>query len=185
VLDCFTNQGGFALACAKAGAAKVTAVDISGPACASARKNAELNCLDIEVIEANVFDFLKAAQPEYDLIILDPPSFTKNKKPLMDAMRGYKEIHLRSLKLLEKDGLLSTFCCSHHASRELFLENLADASVDAKKIPPPSRRAHPAPRSPGPNHPPGNLLPKRLDLPSHRHELKPPAKWLAHPAPGR
>jgi len=133
VLDCFTNQGGFALACAKAGAAKVTAVDISGPACASARKNAELNCLDIEVIEANVFDFLKAAQPEYDLIILDPPSFTKNKKPLMDAMRGYKEIHLRSLKLLEKDGLLSTFCCSHHASRELFLENLADASVDAKK----------------------------------------------------
>jgi 23S rRNA (cytosine1962-C5)-methyltransferase len=133
VLDCFTNQGGFALACAKAGAAKVTAVDISASACAAARKNAELNNLDIEVIEANVFDFLKSAQPEYDLIILDPPSFTKNKKTLMDAMRGYKEIHLRSLKLLEKGGLLSTFCCSHHASRELFLENLADASVDAKK----------------------------------------------------
>jgi 23S rRNA (cytosine1962-C5)-methyltransferase len=133
VLDCFTNQGGFALACANAGAAKVTAVDISGPACASARKNAELNNLDIEVIEANVFDFIKAAEPEYDLIILDPPSFTKNKKTLNDAMRGYKEIHLRALKLLEKDGLLSTFCCSHHASRELFLSNLADASVDAKK----------------------------------------------------
>ncbi len=133
VLDCFTNQGGFALACAKAGAAKVTAVDISGPACAAARKNAELNGLEIEVIEANVFDFLKAAEPEYDLIILDPPSFTKNKKTLMDAMRGYKEIHLRSLKLLDKGGLLSTFCCSHHASRELFLENLASASVDAKK----------------------------------------------------
>jgi len=133
VLDCFTNQGGFALACAKAGAAKVTAVDISASACAAARKNAELNNLDIEVIEANVFDFLKSAQPEYDLIILDPPSFTKNKKTLMDAMRGYKEIHLRSLKLLDKGGLLSTFCCSHHASRELFLENLADASVDAKK----------------------------------------------------
>ena len=133
VLDCFTNQGGFALACAKAGAAKVTAVDISSSACAAARKNAELNQLDIGIIEANVFDFLKSAQPEYDLIILDPPSFTKNKKTLMDAMRGYKEIHLRSLKLLEKGGLLSTFCCSHHASRELFLENLADASVDAKK----------------------------------------------------
>jgi 23S rRNA (cytosine1962-C5)-methyltransferase len=133
VLDCFTNQGGFALACAKAGAAKVTAVDISASACASARKNAELNHLDIEVIEANVFDFLKSAQPDYDLIILDPPSFTKNKKTLMDAMRGYKEIHLRALKLLDKGGLLSTFCCSHHASRELFLENLADASVDAKK----------------------------------------------------
>ncbi len=133
VLDCFTNQGGFALACAKAGAAKVTAVDISASACAAARKNAELNGLDIEVIEANVFDFLKSAQPEYDLIILDPPSFTKNKKTLMDAMRGYKEIHLRALKLLDKGGLLSTFCCSHHASRELFLENLADASVDAKQ----------------------------------------------------
>ncbi|MFK7851073.1 MAG: class I SAM-dependent rRNA methyltransferase [Akkermansiaceae bacterium] len=133
VLDCFTNQGGFALACAKAGASKVTAVDISGPACASARRNAELNNLDIEVIEANVFDFLKAAKPDYDLIILDPPSFTKNKKTLNDAMRGYKEIHLRALKLLEKGGLLSTFCCSHHASRELFLQNLASASVDAKK----------------------------------------------------
>jgi 23S rRNA (cytosine1962-C5)-methyltransferase len=133
VLDCFTNQGGFALACAKAGAAKITAVDISASACAAARKNADLNGLEIEVIEANVFDFLKSAQPEYDLIILDPPSFTKNKKTLMDAMRGYKEIHLRALKLLDKGGLLSTFCCSHHASRELFLENLADASVDAKQ----------------------------------------------------
>lgn len=133
VLDCFTNQGGFALACAKAGAAKVTAIDISASACAAARKNAELNKLNIEVIEANVFDFLKSTQAEYDLIILDPPSFTKNKKTLMDAMRGYKEIHLRSLKLLDKGGILSTFCCSHHASRELFLENLADASVDAKK----------------------------------------------------
>ncbi len=133
VLDCFTNQGGFALACAKAGAAKVTAVDVSASACEAARHNARLNGLDIEVLEHNVFDFLKHAKPEYDLIILDPPSFTRNKKTLMDAMRGYKEIHLRSLKLLEKGGILSTFCCSHHASRELFLENLADASVDAKK----------------------------------------------------
>ncbi|MBC7979959.1 MAG: class I SAM-dependent rRNA methyltransferase [Armatimonadetes bacterium] len=133
VLDCFTNQGGFALSCAKAGAAKVTAIDISASACAAATRNAQLNQLDIEVIEANVFDFLKQAAPEYDLIILDPPSFTRNKKTLMDAMRGYKEIHLRALKLLEKGGLLSTFCCSYHASRELFLENLADASVDAKK----------------------------------------------------
>ena len=133
VLDCFTNQGGFALACAKAGAAKVSAVDVSATACEASRHNAKLNGLEIDVIEHNVFDFLKHAEPEYDLIILDPPSFTRNKKTLMDAMRGYKEIHLRSLKLLEKGGILSTFCCSHHASRELFLENLADASVDAKK----------------------------------------------------
>lgn len=133
VLDCFTNQGGFALACAKAGAEKVTAVDVSATACESARKNAARNGLEIDVIEHNVFDFLKHAEPEYDLIILDPPSFTRNKKTLMDAMRGYKEIHLRSLKLLGKGGILSTFCCSHHASREIFLGNLADASVDAKK----------------------------------------------------
>ena len=133
VLDCFTNQGGFALACAKAGAAKVTAVDISESACAAARRNAELNGLELDVIAHNVFDFLKHGTPDYDFIILDPPSFTRNKKTLMDAMRGYKEIHLRSLKLLDKGGLLSTFCCSYHASRELFLENLVDASVDAKK----------------------------------------------------
>jgi 23S rRNA (cytosine1962-C5)-methyltransferase len=133
VLDCFTNQGGFALACAKAGAAKVTAVDISASACEATRRNASLNGLEIEVIESNVFDFLKSAGPEYDLIILDPPSFTRNKKTLMDAMRGYKEIHLRSLKLLDKGGMLSTFCCSHHASRELFVDNLIDAAVDAKK----------------------------------------------------
>lgn len=133
VLDCFTNQGGFALACAKAGAAKVTAVDISEGACAAARRNAELNGLEIEVLEHNVFNFLKHAAPEYDLIILDPPSFTRNKKTLADAMRGYKEIHLRSLKLLEKGGILSTFCCSHHASRELFQANLVEAAVDAKK----------------------------------------------------
>jgi 23S rRNA (cytosine1962-C5)-methyltransferase len=133
VLDCFTNQGGFALACAKAGAAKVTAVDVSASACEAARHNAQLNGVEIEVIEHNVFDFLKHAKPEYDLIILDPPSFTRNKKTLMDAMRGYKEIHLRSLKLLEKGGILSTFCCSHHASRELYLENIVDASIDAKK----------------------------------------------------
>ncbi len=133
VLDCFTNQGGFALACARAGAAKVTAVDISETACAAARRNAELNGLEIEVIAHNVFDFLKHATPDYDLIILDPPSFTRNKKTLMDAMRGYKEIHLRSLKLLEKGGILSSFCCSHHASREIFQANLVDAAVDAKK----------------------------------------------------
>ncbi|MBM3862531.1 MAG: class I SAM-dependent rRNA methyltransferase [Verrucomicrobia bacterium] len=133
VLDCFTNQGGFALACAKAGAADVTAVDLSSSACAATRRNADLNGLDVRVIEDNVFDFLRKASPDYDLIILDPPSFTRNRKSLMDAMRGYKEIHLRSLKLLDKGGLLSTFCCSHHASREQFLGNLGDASVDAKK----------------------------------------------------
>ena len=133
VLVMFSNQGGFALACARAGAAAVTAVDISGPACEAARGNAGRNNLQIDVKEHNEFDFLKHADPQYDLIVLDPPSFTRNRKSLADAMRGYKEIHLRALKLLEKGGILSTFCCSHHASREMFLENLAAAAVDAKK----------------------------------------------------
>ena len=135
VLDCFTNQGGFALACAKAGATKVTAVDISASACEATRRNAAVNDLTIEVIQANVFDFLKQAEADYDLIILDPPSFTRNKKSLHDALRGYKEIHLRSFKLLDKGGLLSTYCCSHHVSRELFVESIIDAAVDAKRTP--------------------------------------------------
>lgn len=133
VLDVFCNQGGFALAAAKAGASEVTAVDISETAIEATKKNAKLNGVEINAITHNAFHFLKNCEDKYDFIILDPPSFTRNKKTLNDAMRGYKEIHLRGLKLLEKDGYLSTYCCSHHASRELFLQNVISASVDAKK----------------------------------------------------
>lgn len=133
VLDCFCNQGGFALACARAGAAAVTAVDSSPAACAATRRNADRNGLAVTVVEANAFDFLRHAQPAYDLIVLDPPSFTRNKKSLADALRGYKEIHLRALKLLPNNGILSTFCCSHHATRALFRDNLAEAAADARK----------------------------------------------------
>ncbi|GAA5494254.1 ribosomal RNA large subunit methyltransferase I [Rubritalea halochordaticola] len=133
VLDCFCNQGGFALACAKAGAASVTAVDISESAIDSVKRNAELNGVEIEAIKHNAFDYLKHCEEKFDLVILDPPSFTRNKKTLNDAMRGYKEIHLRGIKLLEKGGIVSTYCCSHHATRELFLENIVSASVDAKR----------------------------------------------------
>ena len=132
VLDVFCNQGGFALACAKAGAVSVTAVDSSERAIAATMRNAELNGVEINAIKHNAFDFLKHCEDEYDLIILDPPSFTRNKKTLKDAMRGYKEIHLRGLKILARNGILSTYCCSHHATRELFLENVVSASVDAK-----------------------------------------------------
>jgi 23S rRNA (cytosine1962-C5)-methyltransferase len=133
VLDCFCNQGGFALACAKAGAASVTAVDSSAPAIEATLRNAALNGVEINAVQHNAFDYLKHCEDEYDLVILDPPSFTKNKKSLMNAMRGYKEIHLRGLKLLGKEGIMATYCCSHHATRELFLENIVSASVDAKK----------------------------------------------------
>jgi 23S rRNA (cytosine1962-C5)-methyltransferase len=142
VLDCFANQGAFALTCAKAGASRVQAVEISTDACAQIRRNADHNHLAVEVVEQNVFDFLKLADSvalnagegaRYDLIVLDPPSFTKSKGKLDDAMRGYKEIHLRALKLLTNEGLLATFCCSHHVSRDLFLETVNAAAVDARR----------------------------------------------------
>jgi len=136
VLDCFCNQGGFALHAARGGAASVLALDISASAVEATRANAARNGLAVEAQEANVFDFLKEAETaerKFDLIILDPPSFTKTRKSVTDALRGYKEIHLRALKLLTPDGLLSTYCCSHHVSEREFHDVIADASVDAKR----------------------------------------------------
>jgi 23S rRNA (cytosine1962-C5)-methyltransferase len=136
VLDCFSNQGGFALACASAGAADVTALDISADACAAIAANAQRNNVRLNITETNVFDWLKSATTrgdKYDLIILDPPSFTRDRARLNDALRGYKEIHLRAAQLLDNGGLLATFCCSHHVSDAIFLDIIRDAMVDAKK----------------------------------------------------
>ncbi|MCH5285380.1 MAG: class I SAM-dependent rRNA methyltransferase [Akkermansiaceae bacterium] len=138
VLDCFSNQGGFALACAMAGAQSVTAVDISDTAIRSVRSNAELNGVSVETVVENAFDFLKresdavrnGAAPKWDLIILDPPSFTRNRKSVNGALRGYKEIHLRAMQMLPVGGILSTFCCSHHISTPLFHGIVAEAAVD-------------------------------------------------------
>jgi 23S rRNA (cytosine1962-C5)-methyltransferase len=136
ILDCFSNQGAFALSCAKAGATSVRAVEISADASRQIRKNADRNALQVDVVEENVFDDLHQQEnsgEKYDLIILDPPSFTKTKGKVNDAARGYKEIHLRALKLLANDGLLATFCCSHHMSREMFLGVINEAVVDSKR----------------------------------------------------
>lgn len=133
VLDCFSNQGGFGLACALAGASDVTCVDISEGAIEAVKENAERNGVQIKAVCQNVFDFLRETEETYDLIILDPPSFTKNKKSLTGAMRGYKDIHIRALKLLNNDGFLSTYSCSHHATREVFLGMVCESAVDAKK----------------------------------------------------
>ncbi len=133
VLDVFCNQGGFGLASMKAGAESVLAVDISESATAATKRNAELSGVTIDTVTSNAFDFLRRHEETYDLIILDPPSFTRNKKTVKDAMRGYKEIHLRALRMLNDSGILATFCCSHHATRELFLGSLQDAAVDAKR----------------------------------------------------
>ncbi|HZJ15535.1 MAG TPA: class I SAM-dependent rRNA methyltransferase [Chthoniobacteraceae bacterium] len=136
VLDCFANQGAFALSCARAGASQVTAIEISPEWVGLIKENAQRNGLAIEARAANVFDLFKDLERQearYDLIVLDPPSFTKTKGKLNEALRGYKEIHLRSLKLLEAEGLLATFCCSHHVTRELFFDVINEAAVDAKK----------------------------------------------------
>jgi 23S rRNA (cytosine1962-C5)-methyltransferase len=136
VLDCFSNQGGFALACAKAGASHVAALDVSADACAAIEANTKRNAVRLNITETNVFDWLKSATTrgeKYDLIILDPPSFTRDRARLNDALRGYKEIHLRAAQLLDNGGLLATFCCSHHVSDAIFLDVIADAMVDAKK----------------------------------------------------
>jgi 23S rRNA (cytosine1962-C5)-methyltransferase len=136
VLDCFTSQGAFALACAKAEALQVTAVEGSAGSLAQARQNAERNGLQVEWVEQDVFQFLRAAEKngaEYDLIILDPPSFTKTKGGLHDALRGYRELHVRAFKLLSRDGLLATFSCSHHVTETIFNQTISDALVDARR----------------------------------------------------
>lgn len=135
VLDCFTHTGSFALNAAKAGAAHVCAVDISEDAIAMARGNAELNGLEsnMSFMAANVFDLLPEMPPtdKYDYIILDPPAFTKSRSTVESAMRGYKEINLRAMKLLPRGGYLATCSCSHFMTEDLFRTMLKSAAFDA------------------------------------------------------
>lgn len=138
VLDCFCHVGSFAVHAAAYGAQSVLGVDISDDAVTLAAQNADLNGLgDIcRFKTANVFDFLRdeeARQSEFDLIILDPPAFTKSKQTVDRAVRGYKEINLRALKMLPPGGILVTCSCSHHMNNELFWEIINSAAVDAKR----------------------------------------------------
>jgi 23S rRNA (cytosine1962-C5)-methyltransferase len=136
VLDCFTNQGAFALFCAKAGAAEVTAVEESAANIEAARINASRNGLQVNWFAQDAFQLLRKAAKtgaEYDLIILDPPSFTKAKGGLADALRGYRELHVRAFRLLSKNGVLATFSCSHHVSETAFAQTIGDALVDARR----------------------------------------------------
>ncbi len=137
VLDCFTHTGAFALNAAAAGAARVTAVDVSADALSQARRNAALNGLEekIDFVQADVFDLLTekaaAGKGEWDFIILDPPAFTKSSGTVKSALRGYKEINLKAMKLLPRGGWLATCSCSHFMTDELFRQMLRDAAADA------------------------------------------------------
>jgi 23S rRNA (cytosine1962-C5)-methyltransferase len=136
VLDCFSHTGAFALACARAGASEVHAIELNAECAAQIERHATHNGLQVQVATANVFDHFKTLGQrgeKFDLIILDPPSFTKSKDKLTEARRGYKEIHLRALGLLNPLGRLATFSCSHHVSAAMLLEVINEAAVDAKK----------------------------------------------------
>jgi len=134
-LDCFTFNGAFALHLASV-CERVEAIDISGEAVAAAKRNAKINELNnVEFREANVFDALRdmeSSGERFDTIVLDPPAFAKNRASLKSAIRGYKEINLRALKLLNPGGVLITCSCSYHVSEDLFLEIIAAAAIDAR-----------------------------------------------------
>ncbi|MCE0522400.1 MAG: class I SAM-dependent rRNA methyltransferase [Methylacidiphilales bacterium] len=133
VLDCFTNQGAFALSARKAGAVSCRAVDQSAEALRQAEATAKAEKLQVEWIQADVFDLLRHYEKQretFDLIVLDPPSFTKTKGNKASAMRGYHELHLRALRLLGHGGILATFSCSHHVTAEDWTELLQRASLE-------------------------------------------------------
>jgi len=166
VLDCFSFLGGFGLHAARAGAARVHMLDQSAEAIAAANRNAAANGLKEKCsFEAvNVFDWLKAQTavkphekviPKFDLIVLDPPSFTRNRASVPDALRGYKEIHLRALKLLRAGGTLATFCCSHHVDTVTFLDVILSAAYDTRRV---LRRV--AAYSQSPDHPVIPMIPE-------------------------
>lgn len=132
-LDCFCYQGGFSLHLARA-CSQVAGVDSSRSALEIAEQNAQLNGREIEWLEANAFDLLKdysAAKRQYDIIVLDPPAFAKNRASVPTALRGYKELNLRALRMLRPGGVLATCSCSHHVSEPDFLQMLASSAADA------------------------------------------------------
>lgn len=134
-LDVFCYQGGFALHLAGA-CSQVTGVDSSRPALETAEQNAALNGREMEWIEANAFDLLKdysAAGRQYDTIVVDPPAFARSRKTLETALRGYKELNLRALKMLRRGGVLVTCSCSYHVSEADFLESVTSAAADARR----------------------------------------------------
>jgi len=137
VLDAFCHQGAFALHAARAGAVEVLGLDSAAEAIAAARRNAERNGVAIEFAEVNVFDWFndpaRAVEPQWDVIILDPPPFAKSRSALAGALRGYKEINLRAVRRLAPGGVLATYSCSHHMQDADLRQVLAEVSADARR----------------------------------------------------
>ena len=136
VLDCFCHNGTFALNAAKYGAADVLGVDISEEALEVARENAALNGLDVRFEAHNVFDLLRQYQGEgrqFDLIVLDPPAFTKSRKMVESAKRGYKDRNLRAMKLVRDGGYLVSCSCSQHVTPDMFVDILREAAYETRR----------------------------------------------------
>jgi 23S rRNA (cytosine1962-C5)-methyltransferase len=177
VLDCFSFLGGFGLHAARVGAAHVRLLDQSADAVAASLRNADTNGLRNKVTAeaVNVFDWLAAQTkigphekviPRFDLIVLDPPSFTRNRASVPDALRGYKEIHLRALKLLKPGGTLATFCCSHHVDARTFQDVILSAAFDCRRV---LRRV--ATYTQSPDHPIIPMIPETEYLKGFAFEL--------------
>jgi 23S rRNA (cytosine1962-C5)-methyltransferase len=177
VLDCFSFLGGFGLHAARAGATQVHMLDQSAEAVAASLRNAKVNGLGgrVSAEAVNVFDWLKANTvtkpnekllPKFDVIVLDPPSFTRTRAAVPDALRGYKEIHVRALKLLKPGGVLATFCCSHHVNAQLFQDTVLSAAFDTRKV---LRRV--ATYSQSPDHPIIPMIPETEYLKGFAFEL--------------
>lgn len=133
VLDCFSYIGGFALNAVAGGAKEVTAVDISESAVELIRRNAELNNMQVNTVCANCFDFLRQQVKEkqrYDVIVLDPPAFTKAHANMANACRGYKEIALSAMRMLPAGGVLATHSCSYHMPEDVFVNTVLSAAQD-------------------------------------------------------
>ena len=132
ILDCFTHTGSFGLNAAKGKAKRVVSVDISSTAIEMAKKNAARNQLNVEYVVADVFDYLENIKKnEFDLIILDPPAFTKSKKTVNHAYEGYKKINLTAMRKLPRGGYLATCSCSHFMENYLFVRMLKEAAQEA------------------------------------------------------
>ncbi|MFI3252191.1 MAG: class I SAM-dependent rRNA methyltransferase [bacterium] len=135
VLDCFSHTGGFALHAAKYDALSVDALDISQKACDDIMFNASLNPFKdkINAVCVDVFDYLRSTDKRYDVVVLDPPAFVKTKDKLKNAIKGYKEINLQALKLINKGGYLFTYSCSQHMTTDIFFEMVQNAVKDSKR----------------------------------------------------
>ena len=162
VLDCFCYTGAFSVHAGMGKAGEITLIDSSKEALEVAEEHLKLNSLGLlrhQRIQGDAFEVMRALSSDYDLIILDPPPFAKKKSHVLSASRGYKDLNLQAFRLLREDGLLLTFCCSHHVTPDLFQKIVFSAAVDAgKNVQVLTRLGHPLDHPVNLSHPEGEYL---------------------------